>query len=437
MRSLVFLVCCLVFDLTQANDQCWCTDSDMTMLKAPTHSAITVDVLTSGSCLNTSQFEHHGPWIQIKTTEKSGFVHHANGVNLKDCPYAGLLKRATCPSHCMDHCCVRAGTHHYHTSDHAGHGCDTCDSTCCDPVQTSQHGGHTDNSEWSLYGDCSVTCGEGTQTRYCTNHCNHDTQYEIRVCREQDCPPEWSDWSPCSASCGGGHMVKHCLHYCHLDVNHPNGEIQTTCNTNPCPVDGQWSSWSSASCSVTCGTGTTIRHRTCTSPPPSNNGAYCSYSEHGSSMTVTCVEASCQSVNRCDKFGTIQALAEQNVTSQVHCPDRWNSGTENFVHTHCHNAPSDIKAWHQGESVLTDCMGSKVIQSFTPIGTFSQFGYEQGGHSGISGIFLSCTPRGFKMATKACDGGAEIIDIPHDTSAILSSDAIISNNPSSYYTIKW
>ena len=41
------------------------------------------------------------------------------------------------------------------------------------------------------------------------------------------------------------------------------------------------------------------------------------------------------------------------------------------------------------------------------------------------------------MATKACEGGAEIIEIPHAPDAIMSSDAIISNNPQSFYTIKW
>ena len=35
----------------------------------------------------------------------------------------------------------------------------------------------------------------------------------------------------------------------------------------------QWSSW--ATCPVTCGTGTTIRTRTCTDPAPANGGLDC------------------------------------------------------------------------------------------------------------------------------------------------------------------
>ena len=35
----------------------------------------------------------------------------------------------------------------------------------------------------------------------------------------------------------------------------------------------QWSNWQA--CDVTCGTGNQIRTRTCTNPPPSNNGLSC------------------------------------------------------------------------------------------------------------------------------------------------------------------
>lgn len=42
------------------------------------------------------------------------------------------------------------------------------------------------------------------------------------------------------------------------------------------PVNGGWSLWSEYSpCSVTCGSGTKVRMRTCTNPIPENNGAEC------------------------------------------------------------------------------------------------------------------------------------------------------------------
>ena len=41
-------------------------------------------------------------------------------------------------------------------------------------------------------------------------------------------------------------------------------------------VNGGWSLWSEYSpCSVTCGSGTKVRMRTCTNPVPENNGAEC------------------------------------------------------------------------------------------------------------------------------------------------------------------
>ncbi|XP_033728953.1 uncharacterized protein LOC117318060 [Pecten maximus] len=201
-------------------------------------------------------------------------------------------------------------------------------------------------------------------------------------------------------------------------------------------IDGGWGSWSSWSpCSTSCGTGHRSRTGVCDNPIPQHGGHGC----HGNNIdTESCAFNQCPSVHFCDKFGTIQALAELNVTSKVHCDDRWSSETDNFLHTHCHGIPADVYGWHQGGSVMSDCL-SHSIGLFTPIGTFRHGTYNQvkQDHGGVSGIFLGCTSTGFKMATKACDGGAEIIDIPHYTNATFASDAIISNNPRSYFTIEW
>ncbi|XP_052077212.1 A disintegrin and metalloproteinase with thrombospondin motifs 1-like [Mytilus californianus] len=40
-------------------------------------------------------------------------------------------------------------------------------------------------------------------------------------------------------------------------------------------VDGHWGSWSTASCSVPCGSGEEYRKRICNNPSPSNGGKYC------------------------------------------------------------------------------------------------------------------------------------------------------------------
>ncbi|XP_071148355.1 slit homolog 1 protein-like [Mytilus edulis] len=65
-------------------------------------------------------------------------------------------------------------------------------------------------------------------------------------------------------------------------------------NTSHCtfPVDGQWSSWSTPTCSVTCGIGTGLRNRSCDSPPPSDNGKECigSYTEAINCSLIACPE---------------------------------------------------------------------------------------------------------------------------------------------------
>eukprot|EP00057_Strongylocentrotus_purpuratus_P017491 XP_011671965.1 PREDICTED: uncharacterized protein LOC756169 [Strongylocentrotus purpuratus] len=51
---------------------------------------------------------------------------------------------------------------------------------------------------------------------------------------------------------------------------------QGACNTDPCPVDGGWSSYSDwDACSVSCGGGNQTRTRTCSDPTPAYGGANC------------------------------------------------------------------------------------------------------------------------------------------------------------------
>ena len=58
-------------------------------------------------------------------------------------------------------------------------------------------------------------------------------------------------------------------------------------------VNGNWAGWSSwGSCSVTCGTGSKVRTRTCTNPAPQYNGANCAGS---GSDTSSCSLPNCPS----------------------------------------------------------------------------------------------------------------------------------------------
>ena len=155
-------------------------------------------------------------------------------------------------------------------------------------------------SEWSSYSKCSVSCGIGVQNRYrtCTNpkpayggtDCSSIGAFkEVKKCDMKPCPvngglSNWSSWSKCSKTCGGGTQKRN--RACTSPAPAHGGkdcsalgaaEESKKCSTNPCPIDGGLSSWSSWSkCSKSCGGGTQIRSRTCTNPAPANGGKDCS-----------------------------------------------------------------------------------------------------------------------------------------------------------------
>ncbi|XP_065925067.1 A disintegrin and metalloproteinase with thrombospondin motifs adt-1-like [Magallana gigas] len=148
-------------------------------------------------------------------------------------------------------------------------------------------------SDWSTWGECSKTCGhgEGTRIRTCANpppqHGGKDCPgvgLESRKCI--GCPggktlTPWTAWGQCSVSCGSGEQSR--FRECDLT---PAEQIQFNCTFKDeqkkpckmpdCPIDGGWSAWSAwGKCSNNCGRGQETRTRTCTNPPPQNGGADC------------------------------------------------------------------------------------------------------------------------------------------------------------------
>lgn len=152
------------------------------------------------------------------------------------------------------------------------------------------------HNEWSAWSTCKDSCsntetmsrGRTVKTvsqNWVSAPCRDESQY--RLCSEdpqsiETCTnclvSQWTPWSECSTSCGEGVKVRTRV------VNKPplNGNNSTcpglienmSCNKEvECPNGscelGQWSDWSP--CTVTCGSGTTVRNRlvmgmNCTEP---------------------------------------------------------------------------------------------------------------------------------------------------------------------------
>uniref|UniRef100_A0A3Q2QHI6 SCO-spondin n=1 Tax=Fundulus heteroclitus TaxID=8078 RepID=A0A3Q2QHI6_FUNHE len=124
---------------------------------------------------------------------------------------------------------------------------------------------------WSVWSDCSVTCGQGThvRTRACINppprnngsDCGGPAKQaqscQTPPCLDDLCP--WSPWSACSRSCGAGSVWRRRVCICEEggDAACPpeveavrNSEETQLCYQQPCPgcPVSAWSVWSRCSC---------------------------------------------------------------------------------------------------------------------------------------------------------------------------------------------
>ncbi|MDD9935209.1 MAG: thrombospondin type-1 domain-containing protein [Myxococcales bacterium] len=156
-------------------------------------------------------------------------------------------------------------------------------------------------SAWTAWGACSVACGGGTQmrTRTVTVEPEHGgaacPELEgTRECQPDPCPIDcqvspWSDWGECSVSCGGGTQTRTRS----VTVEPSNGgvmcpalESSRPCNTHACPVDcevSDWSEWGDCDCD----SGLEYRIRSVT-VEPKNGGAGCPALEDSRACVEPC-----------------------------------------------------------------------------------------------------------------------------------------------------
>ena len=128
---------------------------------------------------------------------------------------------------------------------------------------------------YSSWSECSVSCGEGTQSRKATCQIgsrivDEDQCYQVNkdsISKPCSSPcPEWvaDGWSECSASCGGGKRTR--LYHCELNSfkisdRRCDSSLKPydseECNLDECPT---WSVGSWQSCSKSCDGGSKKRY---------------------------------------------------------------------------------------------------------------------------------------------------------------------------------
>ena len=139
-------------------------------------------------------------------------------------------------------------------------------------------------SEWSEWEPCSRSCGSGrrSRSRHCTQPDNSARVVEVN-CQGLLHQVEFCNTDPCPSKRPLSDVSK-MNHQCHPLI---------TCHACHCIVDGEWGAWNTwASCSKTCGNGTTSRQRVCDSPAPAHGGKEC---QGESTQTKDCFEQHCPS----------------------------------------------------------------------------------------------------------------------------------------------
>ncbi|KDR16488.1 hypothetical protein L798_08797, partial [Zootermopsis nevadensis] len=260
-----------------------------------------------------------------------------NSQHVPDEHCAGLRQLSRYIESCNTHCILKWRTWPItECSTHCGHGKQTLGLQCVQQFHDSNIGDNTVHNsscahlykptevvdcegpcnsthwEFGMWSQCSKTCGGGTQTR--SAHCvdergwpkdesdckQSDPPVVERPCGTQECP-KWvlGESSPCSVTCGVGER-KNSLwcqvgnrivapRYCDSQPVPPYKEV---CTREPC---ASWHHGSWQQCSVTCGTGVSVRTVTCRSLDGKEvSESSCSTIENKPASSQKCTRQACQ-----------------------------------------------------------------------------------------------------------------------------------------------
>ena len=260
---------------------------------------------SNGTMRRTRNCSNPVPGFRGNNCSSLGPAEEIKECNTFPCPvdgnYSAWSNFSICSKSCGNGTIERRRTCSNPEPQHGGRNCSifgpSKEIRSCNVFSCPVHGNF---SSWSIFTVCSKSCGNGTKTR--TRNCSNPFPEhggrncsllgllkEVISCNVLPCPvhgnySSWSNFSSCSKSCGNGTNIRtrncsnptpqHGGNNCSLIG--PSVDVGA-CNVHPCPIDGGYTTWSEfTKCSTSCGRGTTQRTRNCTNPVPQYGGRNCS-----------------------------------------------------------------------------------------------------------------------------------------------------------------
>ncbi|CAJ1402607.1 unnamed protein product [Effrenium voratum] len=244
-------------------------------------------------------------------------------------------------------------------------------------------------SEWTTFGPCDRTCGEGQTRRqrqierfsqFGGQECPAELM-ETRGCMEAPCPTwnaevsDWTDWSSCSFTCGPGEERRERGVLKERSLGGRGfeghlGEVRACHGAQACPRrDCVWNTWESwAPCSCSCGGGHQDRKRFVLHMPEAG-GERCEPSdkiEIRACNTQPCGESACQD----GKWGLWSAWAECSASCDGGTTFRIRSIAQNASACGC---PAPGKAHETGICNMESCGESRdcIMSHWTTWGACS------------------------------------------------------------------